>query len=63
MASELVGLLARWFVQQGAFRICVDVDPANAPARAFYIRNGAEELNEHWLVWNDISRVLSKHRV
>jgi GNAT superfamily N-acetyltransferase len=58
VASELLRLLAGWFVQQQALRICVDVDPANARARAFYTRHGAERLNKHWLVWNDISRVL-----
>jgi ribosomal protein S18 acetylase RimI-like enzyme len=63
VASELLRLLARWFVQQGAFRICVNVDPSNAAARAFYIRNGAGNLNEYWLVWNDISSVLGDHLV
>jgi hypothetical protein len=33
----------------------VDVDAANTTARRFYMRHGAEKLNEHWLVWNDIS--------
>jgi hypothetical protein len=42
----------------GAKRICVDVDPANAVARRFYTRNGAEHLNEHWMVWNDIGKLL-----
>ncbi len=57
VASELLRLLAGWFVQQGALRICVDADPSNAAARAFYTRNGAQRLNGHWLVWNDISGV------
>ena len=61
IASELLRLLAGWFVQQGAYRVCVDVDPANAAARAFYTRNGAERLNRHWLVWNDIRGVPGKH--
>ncbi len=55
MASELLRLMARWFVENKALRICVDVDPNNSTARAFYRRHGAEMLNEHWLVWNDIS--------
>jgi hypothetical protein len=38
-----------------ASRVCVDVDAANTTARRFYMRHGAEKLNEHWLVWNDIS--------
>lgn len=58
VASELLRLLAGWFVSQSAFRICVDVQPENIAARKFYKRNGAEELNTHWLVWPDIGAVL-----
>ncbi|MBV9852827.1 MAG: GNAT family N-acetyltransferase [Armatimonadetes bacterium] len=54
-ASELLRLLAAWFVRQGASRVCVNVDPNNMPARRFYARHGAAPLNEHWLVWNDIN--------
>ena len=63
IASELLRLLAGWFVEQKAFRICVNVDPSNAVARAFYIRHGAEKLNDHWLVWNDIRKVTSSGRL
>ncbi|HTF27028.1 MAG TPA: GNAT family N-acetyltransferase [Candidatus Limnocylindria bacterium] len=58
VASELLRLLAAWFAQQKASRICVDVDPNNTTARRFYKRHGADDLNEHWLVWNDIKVVL-----
>lgn len=54
VASDLLRLLADWFSEQQASRICVDVLPDNARARAFYARHGAVELNPHWLVWNDI---------
>ncbi len=60
VASELLRRLAAWFGEQKASRICVDVDPANTTARRFYTRHGAENLNEHWLVWNDISAVLGE---
>ena len=60
VASDLLRLLAAWFVEQKASRICVDVDPANANARRFYLRHGAQNLNEHWLVWNDIKVVLGQ---
>ena len=59
VASELLRLLAGWFAEQGALKICVDVEPSNTVARAFYMRHGAEELNPHWMVWNDIQRVLN----
>jgi len=53
-ASELLRLLASWFVEQKAVRVCVNVEPSNTRALRFYRRHGAEPLNEHWLVWNDI---------
>ena len=30
-------------------------------ARWFYTRHGAEKLNAHWMVWNDIGIVLGPH--
>lgn len=61
IASELLRLLADWFVRQKAYRICVDVQPTNTAARKFYKNHGAEDLNPHWLVWTDIRVVLGKH--
>jgi ribosomal protein S18 acetylase RimI-like enzyme len=60
VATELLRRLAKWFVQHKAFRVCVNVDPANATARRFYAKHGAEKLAEQWMVWNDISSVLGK---
>jgi ribosomal protein S18 acetylase RimI-like enzyme len=54
VATRLCRLLAQWFVEQEATLVCVDVLPDNLAARSFYRRNGAEELNPHWLVWRDI---------
>jgi len=54
IASELVRLLAKWFVEQNALKICVDVDPSNTTALRLYKKLGAVSLNPHWLVWNDI---------
>jgi ribosomal protein S18 acetylase RimI-like enzyme len=61
VAPELLRLLAHWFVDQGARRICVDVEPANTMARRFYMRHGAEVWKPHWLVWNDIGVVFASH--
>lgn len=58
IASELLRLLAAWFAEQKASRICVDVEPSNFAARRFYKRCGAADLNPHWLVWDDINVVL-----
>ena len=56
VASELLRLLAGWFVEQEARRVCVDV--GDDQARPFYQHHGAVELNRHWMVWNDIGGVL-----
>jgi ribosomal protein S18 acetylase RimI-like enzyme len=57
IASQLFRQLAEWLSAQNADRVCVDVSPGNSSAREFYKRHGAEDLNEHWLVWPDIKRV------
>jgi len=58
IASELLRLLAAWFVEEKAHRVCVDVDPANLAARRFYANHGAGNLNPHWMLWKDIGVVL-----
>jgi GNAT superfamily N-acetyltransferase len=56
IASALLRLMAEWFLEHGARRICVDV--GDDAARPFYRRHGAVDLNRHWMVWNDISGVV-----
>jgi ribosomal protein S18 acetylase RimI-like enzyme len=56
IASELVKLLAKWFIEQKSFKICID--PGNDNARLFYKKNGAEMLNNHWMYWKDIRTIL-----
>ena len=60
LASELLRCLTRWFAEQNALRVCVDVEPTNTAARSFYMRYGASELNKHWLVWEDIRTVMKE---
>jgi ribosomal protein S18 acetylase RimI-like enzyme len=57
IASELLHLLAKWFVEQNALKVCVDVDPSNTAGLQFYKRHGAADLHPHWLYWNDIRTV------
>jgi GNAT superfamily N-acetyltransferase len=54
IAGLLMAAMASWFVQQQAFRICVDVDPKNAAARGLYAKYGAQRLDDHWMVWEDV---------
>ena len=58
IASALLRALAQWFEQQNALRVCVD--PGNPIARAFYRYHGAEPLNQHWMVWNDIREIATR---
>lgn len=57
VAAGLLRQLARWFVERGAHRVCVDV--GNERAYRFYTRHGAADLQKHWLVWEDVGSVLA----
>ena len=57
VALALLRYLAQWFVAQRALNVCVDV--GGEGGRSFYIKSGAESLNEHWMVWKDISTLLN----
>ena len=54
IADQLLRLLARWFADHDAARVCVDVVPTNEAARRFYGRMGAVDLKPNWMVWEDI---------
>lgn len=56
IATALLKLLGKWFIEHKAYKICVD--PGNPIARKFCKRNGADNLNEHWMFWNDIRNVV-----
>lgn len=60
VAAELLARLADWFESQGAHRVCVNVAPENAPARAFYAKCGAQELRRFWYVWKDVQGCLRR---
>lgn len=57
-ASGLLRILATWFVEQKAFKVCVNAAPDNLPAVRFYQKHGAGQLNEYFLVWNDIRNAI-----
>ena len=58
MGGQLLLLQASWFGGRGAARICVNVDPANGGARAFYEHHGATELRHAWYVWTDMGALV-----
>lgn len=56
IGSELLQALAGWFAGQNAKKVCVN--PGNDGSRRFYAANGAANLNDHWMYWDDISLLL-----
>ena len=58
IATELLRELAEWFQEYDAHKVCVDAQPRNISARAFYTHYGAEPLNDHWLMWTDIAQAM-----
>jgi len=58
IATEMLRELAGWFASYNAHRICVDAQPRNTEARAFYARHGAQSLNDHWMVFPHIDDTL-----
>jgi ribosomal protein S18 acetylase RimI-like enzyme len=59
VATELVRLQARWFVESGAINVIVNADPDSPGATELYLACGANVINRHWLRWNDITAVVS----
>jgi ribosomal protein S18 acetylase RimI-like enzyme len=62
IAGKLLEKMAGWFVEQGAVRICVNVDPNNTTARRFYEKCGAkflndQPMNDQWMIWEDVRRM------
>jgi ribosomal protein S18 acetylase RimI-like enzyme len=58
IAGQLIVTLTRWFVEQQALRVCIDVKPDNIAARSLYARYGAVDLKPNWMVWEDIRTAL-----
>jgi predicted GNAT family acetyltransferase len=61
IAGQLLAVMAAWFVEQGALRVCVDVEPKNTVARGLYARYGAERLNNHWMLWEDARAIGTRY--
>ncbi|HZO90662.1 MAG TPA: GNAT family N-acetyltransferase [Chthonomonadaceae bacterium] len=58
VATALLRLLAGWFREQGATKVCVNADLDSPAAQPFYTSQGASALNKHWYLWEDIGTVL-----
>ena len=63
IAGQMIVKLAGWFVEQEALRVCIDVKPENTAARGLYAKYGAQPLNPHWMVWEDVRVAVVVQRV
>jgi ribosomal protein S18 acetylase RimI-like enzyme len=54
----LLAQIGAWFVEQGARRVCVNVEPDNAAARRLYERCSAQPFKTHWMIWEDSRSML-----
>ena len=60
IAGLLLVAMAEWFAEQKALRVCVNVEPGNAVARALYEKYGARTFHEYWMVWEDIREMFRR---
>jgi RimJ/RimL family protein N-acetyltransferase len=60
LSLQLLLRMATWFVEQEAFRVCVNVRSENQPAVALYSRAGAQPLCPGWMVWADIRALFTR---
>lgn len=61
IAGALLIATGEWFASVGALRVCVNVDTANAAARALYAKFGAVPLQTAWMVWEDARTMRPAH--
>lgn len=54
IARALIGRLGKWFVRNGARRVCVNVDAKSPGARELYSSLSATDLRPYWMEWRDI---------
>jgi GNAT superfamily N-acetyltransferase len=63
IGTALLGLLAKWFQEQRAQRICVAVaNDSPREARPFAEGVGALPLKRNWYAWDDIGAVVAKRQ-
>ena len=55
IGESLLASMRQWFVSHGLKKVCGN-SPAEMSTRAFYTKQGAEPMNDHWMVWEDIGR-------
>jgi GNAT superfamily N-acetyltransferase len=60
VATALVRLLAGWFRERAAARVCVCVDADSPAGEPFYGSLGASPFKKHWYVWEEVAALLDR---
>ena len=55
IGKSLLSSLRNWFGTRKLKKICCNA-PQDMSTRAFYIKFGATPMNEHWVIWEDITK-------
>jgi GNAT superfamily N-acetyltransferase len=53
IGKKLLAEFAKWLVSKNVASLCVGIAPTNK-YKAFYIKNGGQYFNDHWIYWTDI---------
>ena len=61
VGSELLWIMAGWFIDHQVASVRVDLDPENTTGQAFYQYHHAASINRYWLYWDDIRVVINDH--
>lgn len=57
IAAALLRLLAQWFREHDARKVCVNANLESPGAVPFYESQGAVPLSKYWYVWDDIAAI------
>jgi len=55
IGKSLLSSLRNWFGSHKMKKVCCNA-AQNMATRDFYLKHGAEPMNEHWVVWEDITK-------
>lgn len=58
IGTKLLAEFAKWMTTQNAKSLCVGFKPENK-YKSFYLKQGGQYLNEHWIFWQDIHQSLN----
>ena len=59
IGTMLLKEFTKWLEKKNAKSLCVGFKPENK-YKSFYLKHGGQYLNEHWIIWNDITKLFDR---